>query len=178
MKRLSVILVIIFSLCIVYTGPVFAADLKVGFVDLKKAFEESLAGKQAKLEFADKAKVYQEELDKRKQKLEATRQEYEGQKIMLSEDARKNKERELRDQFRELQDLFKDNQESLRALDEQITKGILEEISKLVEKYSKDNGYDLVLEKTESAILFAQDSMEITAKIIELFNARHLKNKK
>jgi outer membrane protein len=178
MKRIILTSLALAFLLIFLPHHLMAADMKVGYVDFKQAFEESLAGVQAKLDFSEKAKVYQQELDGKRKEVDAFTNEYEGQKLLLSEDARKNKEKEIREKYKEFQTMYKENQEKLREYDEKTTKKILAEMHEVVGKLGTQEGYSLILEKTESMILYAPESMNITQKLIDMYNASYLEKKK
>ncbi len=175
MKRVTVIVSMIALLTVAFAMSATAEDLKIVYVDLKQAFEESLAGKSAKQKFNNEMQRKQSVLDQKKKALEGAQRDFESQKMMLSEEARKEKERELMEKLQELKYLYKDNQEELRSFDEKTTKGILSNLQEIVTQIAEKEGYTMVLEKTESAILFAPDSMDITEKVIKQYNTDYLK---
>ncbi len=43
-------------------------------------------------------------------------------------------------------------------------------MGKLIEQIGKEKGYDLILEKTESSVLYAKDGMDVTSELVKRYN--------
>lgn len=170
MKRfISIALVAIF----LAATPAFAADAKIGYVDLQKALNLSEAGKGAKEEIQSKVKEYETEVQKRQEELKRMKQELEKQAVLLSEEARSKKEREYQQELKDFQRFTKDIQDELKQKDADFTRRILEELFVIIKEIGQKEGYTMVLEKTESSILYADEKIDITGKVIKAYNAKH-----
>jgi len=90
--------------------------------------------------------------------------------MLLSAEARAAKERDYQQKVKDYQRLTKDIQEELQQTDADYTRKILEEIFKVVQQIGKQEGYTLVLEKTESSILYASDGIDMTDRVIQAFD--------
>ncbi|MCK4508857.1 MAG: OmpH family outer membrane protein, partial [Desulfuromonadales bacterium] len=66
----------------------------------------------------------------------------------------------------------KDIQETLQQTDADLTRKILESLLKVVQQVGKSEGYAMVLEKTESSIVYADESIDISDKVIKAFDAK------
>ena len=60
MKRC--IMAVILACCVAAT-PVFAADVRLGYIDMQRALNASDAGKEAKEQLAARVKKYQDEIN-------------------------------------------------------------------------------------------------------------------
>ena len=151
-------------------APVMAQAQKIGFVDLQKALNLSAAGKEAKEKIKAKVQGYDAEVQSRQEELKKLKDDLEKQAMLLSEDARNNKERDYQQKVKDYQRFTKDIQETLQQTDADLTRKILESLLKVVQDVGKKQGYTLVLEKTESSIVYADEKIDITDAVIESFD--------
>jgi len=168
MKKLVLLVALFMTFSLV---PAHAAEMKVGYVDLQKALNVSDAGKAAKEQIAKKVKEYEGQVDSRKQELQKSKEDLEKQALLLSDDARAAKERDYQQRLKDFQRFTKDIQEELQMRDADFTRKILEEIIKIVGKLGKDEKYTVILEKNESSLIYADASIDLTDRIIDLYNA-------
>ena len=91
MKR--AILAGIVAACVMSTS-VFAADLKIGYVDMQRALTGSEAGKEAKEQLAAKVKKYQDEINVKQEDLKKLKDELEKQGALLQDTVRAAKEKD------------------------------------------------------------------------------------
>jgi outer membrane protein len=176
MRKVAWLVVVILLL----TGTsVFAADtLKIGFVDLVKALNESESGKKAKadLEFLIKSK--QVAIDEKGKAIEKGKNDLEKQASVLSQDARKSKEEELERLIREYQRLVSDSQSEVKKKEGELTGDILKEIRTIVQKIGQDEAYTLILENAEGQILYSLKEIDLTDSVIKKHNESKAKSKK
>lgn len=168
MKRLIGLVLIMF---LASAGLALASETKIGFVDLQKALNLSVAGKAAKEKISTKVKEYETLVESRQNELKKLKEELEKKALLLSETARSDKERDYQQRLKDFQRFTKDIQEELQQQDADHTRRILEELFQVIQEVAKKESYTLVLEKTESSILFADDKIDLTAKIIEAYDA-------
>ncbi len=159
--------------------PIFAADtLKIGYVDLIRALNESESGKKAKadLEFLIKSK--QGPLDEKGKAIEKGKNDLEKQASVLSPEARKAKEEELEKLIREYQRLVSDSQAEVKKKEGDLTGDIIKDIRAVIQKIGQDEGYTLILESSEGQILYAAKEGNLTDSVIKKYNESSAKPKK
>ncbi|MDH3998682.1 MAG: OmpH family outer membrane protein [Desulfuromonadales bacterium] len=167
MKQIAVLVLVCLGLM---AGPVFAETQKIGYVDLQKAMNLSFAGKEAKEKIQAKVKTYEGEAQQRQEELQKLKEDLEKQAMLLSEEARSSKERDYQQKVKEYQRFTKDIQETLQQTDADLTRKILEALLTVVQGVGKDEGYAMILEKTESSLVYADDSIDITDLVIKAYN--------
>lgn len=150
--------------------PVFAADLKLGNVDMQKILLLSDAGKDAKEQLAVKAAKYEAEKNVKEEDLKKLKGELEKQSVLLSESARVAKEKEYQQRLKEYQRFLKDAQDDLQAKNDEYTNKIVDEIVKVVQDFGRKNGYTYIFVKNES-MLFMDDKVDLTDELLKQFNA-------
>lgn len=157
---------------VLVAAPALAADTKIGYVDLQKALNTSEAGKAAKERISKKVKEYEGTIDTRQKEIKKLKEELEKQAMLLSEDARGAKERDYQQKVKEFQRFTKDIQEELQQKDNEYTKQILEELFKVIKDVGEKEGYTMILEQSESSILYADEKVNLTDKVIKAFDAK------
>ena len=169
MKRLMLLAAVLMTLIAVPAA--MAADtMKLGYVDLQKALNMSSAGKAAKDKMKAKFKDYEADVQKKQEELKKLKEDLEKQAMLLSAEARATKERDYQQKVKDYQRLTKDIQEELQQTDADYTRKILEDIFKVVQQIGKQDGFTLILEKTESSILYANESIDLTERIIQTYD--------
>jgi len=149
-----------------------AAELKIGYVDLQKALNMSAAGKAAKDKIGQKVKEYEGTFQGKQKELKTLKDELEKQAMLLSEDARSTKEREYQQKLKDFQRMTKDAEDELKQQDADFTRGILEELLKVVKDLGKSEGYTVIFEPSESSLLFADESIDLTDKVIQAYDSK------
>ncbi|GAB4560746.1 MAG: OmpH family outer membrane protein [Geothermobacteraceae bacterium] len=168
MKKFMIVLAVVAAVCI--GGNAVAADLKVGYVDLQKVLNDSEAGRSAKENIGKKVKEYEIQVQARQKELQAAKEELEKQALLLSDEARAKKEREYQQKLKDLQRFTKDIRDDLQMRDADATKKILEQVLKVVREFGEKEGYTLILEKNESSLIYASESIDLTDTILKLYN--------
>jgi outer membrane protein len=163
---LLVILTLVFA-----AGSVSAAEVKIGYVDLQKAINASVEGKKAKEQISKKVQEYEGQVDQRKQELQTAKEKLEKEVLLLSDDARASRERDYQQKVKDFQRFTKDIQEELQLVDADLTKKILSGILKAAAQLGADEKFTAIFEKNESSLVYADPSIDLTERVIKLYNA-------
>jgi len=158
----------------VSAGTAFAAESKIGYIDMQRAINTSESGKEAKEQLAARLKKYQDEINVRQEDLKRMKEELEKQGMLLSESARSSKEKDYQQKLKEFQRFTKDAQDELQGKDEEFTRKILEAMEKIIQDFGKKNGFTFIFVKNES-MLFADDKADVTEEVLKQFNASRKK---
>ncbi|OGP86954.1 MAG: hypothetical protein A2Y95_04110 [Deltaproteobacteria bacterium RBG_13_65_10] len=150
------------------TAPAFAADLRVAYVDMEKAFSTSDAGKTAKAKFTRKLDDLTRRIEARETELKQLQDSLEKAAATLSDEARKDREIGYQSKYRDYQRLVKDSQDDLRREDAELTNRILKNLLEVVEQVGRSGNYTLVLEK--KSVLYAAQQIDITDQVVAAMN--------
>lgn len=148
------------------------AQTKIAYVDLQKALNQVNEGKSAKAKLKKDFDKKQKELDKKQDRVKKMKDELERGAMMLSDDAKRAKAMELQKSMYELQQLYLNLQGELSQAEAKATKKIFDKMGKILEKIGKEKGYDLILEKTESSVLYAKSGMDVTSELVKRYNSK------
>ena len=145
--------------------------VKVAYVDMQRALNESKAGKKALGELQKLMEERKSGLQKQKEALEKKKDELDKQGLLLNEDTRKSREMEIRTLERDYTRSLSDLKEEFGRRESEFTDGIRKDLLKVIEKIGKDGGYTLVLEKQYSAVLYAPTNIDLTEALIKRYDA-------
>lgn len=143
----------------------------VGFIDLQKALNLSDAGVKAKAEIGQQVKKYEAKVATEQEALKAMKKELDKQAVLLSDEARAKKEREFQQRAKEFQRFTKDIQEELQQKDADYTKRIIDEVLTIARKIGKEKGLAVILEKSESSLVYGDPAADLTDEVIKAYNA-------
>ena len=144
--------------------------VKIGFIDIQRAISESQAGKRAKQSFQGEVKRVETELLKEKQELERLKSDLDKKGPLLKEEERRNLETDLQRRYVNYQRTMQDQQQVLRQKEGQMTSDILKELEKIVDEVGKAEKFTLILERSQ--ILYSDQGIDITNRVIEVYNSR------
>ena len=148
-----------------------APAAKIGYVDLQTTLEKTKAGKLAKGKLEAEKQKKQAEIDKKQKDLQKAAEELDKQRGVLKPDVVHQRESELQQQFLQLQQQFAAFQQDLLKQEAKLTREIFKDASKIIESIAKRDGYTMILEKSESAVLWADKMFEITDEVNKRMDA-------
>lgn len=143
--------------------------MKIGYIDLQRALNESDAGKEAKATFNKRVEELQKVLDEKQNELKKLQDEMEKQKGLLTPEARAEKEKVYQQKLKDVQRFAKDSQEELQQKDAEMTKKILRDLRDIIKKIGNEEGYTIILERGDAFVLYAAEGVDITEKVIKAY---------
>lgn len=145
--------------------------VKIGFIDIQRAISDSNAGKRAKERFQAQVKKAEAELLKEKTELERLKADLDKKGPLMKEEERRNLEADLQRRYVNYQRTMTDQQQELRQKEGALTGDILKELEKIVNEIGKSDKFTLILERNQ--ILYSDQGIDVTNKVIELYNSRN-----
>lgn len=143
---------------------------RVVYVDLQEALNSADSGKKAKEVFKVEVDRIQKDLDKKQGELKAMKEELEKRALLLSEETRVKKEQEYQEKLKKFQRFYQDAQDELKSKDAQLTRNIIIDLRKVITKLGQEKGYAMILERTESNVLYAPKENDITSEVVKRLN--------
>jgi outer membrane protein len=152
-----------------------AKDVKIGFVDFQKVLEESSVFQGVSSELEKEIKSEEEIFSSKREALQKKGEELEKQKAILSKEKLTEREDQLRKEFRDLQNYANDKQAELQRKNAEMMKGVLDNLSDIVSEIGKDKGYTSILERSTGGVVYYDESMDITDKVVKEYDKRYKK---
>jgi len=153
-------------------GMAAAADIKVGYVDLQRALNESSAGKKAKEDFKGQVDRLETQLKGKKQELDKLKEDLERKGTVMRDEERRRLESEFENKRLDLKRRFEDSQAELQKKDQELTGKIIQDLQGIIKEVGDRDGYTLILELGSSPVLYYKKSSDITDEILGVYNGR------
>jgi outer membrane protein len=154
-----------------------AAELKIGYVNIQRAVGESKSGKAANEKFTVEAGRIRDDIMKEKESIESAAEMLQKQSAMLTEDVRRSKELDMGRRQRDFERMVEDQKAELQLKEAQLTGEILEQLIPIVRNYGKKHGFSIIFERSERVLLYADQSLDLTDKIIAILDSGAQKKK-
>jgi len=175
MKR-AVIMVV--ALLFMIASGAKAADLKIAYVDLNKALNESDEGKKAVKTLEEIVKVKKAAIDEQQQDLRKLEEELAKQESILNPDALKAKHDDFERLKRDFQRMIKDSEDEVEKKRADFMDRIVKEITATIRKTGEEEGYSVIFEKNEAGMIYSSGKLDLTDKIIKKYNEASKAEKK
>jgi outer membrane protein len=170
MKKVSIALMGIIIILLGVPHRALATDsLKIGYVDLSKAFDEYEKTKDSDRELEKKGDKKQSERDKTVAEIKRLKEGFE----LLSEQGKEDRQQLIDEKIRELQDFDREVRAELRRERDTMAREILKEIDKVIREYAEEKGYHLIL--NDRILLYGDPEFDITDEILKTLNSEYLK---
>jgi len=144
--------------------------VKIGFIDVQRVIAESQPGKRAKDRFQAQVKKAEADIQKERQELERIKADIDKKGPLLKEEERRNMEADFQKRSVNLQRTMGDYQQELRQKESEMMSEILKELESVVGEVGKADKFTLILERSQ--ILYSDQGIDITNKVIESYNSR------
>lgn len=144
--------------------------IKIGYIDIQKVISESQAGKRARDRFQAQVKKAEGDILKERQDIERLKSDLDKKGPLLKDEERRNIEIDLQKRSVNLQRSMSDHQQELQVKNNEMMSEILKELEKIVNEVGRAEKFTLILERSQ--ILYSDQGIDITSKVIETYNSR------
>lgn len=149
------------------------AELKLGYVDLQRALGEVFEGKDAKTRLKAELDKSRSGFESEKNKLRADSVVLEKQAAMMSEDVRAQKYQEMQKKVIDLTQREQQAQLDLAKKEQEELRKIFDKMDPIISAIAQREGLAMVLEKSDSGIVYALPSMDLTNELVRTYNEKY-----
>jgi len=164
-KIFAVLLVGLFAFGLIATE-VSAKELKVGYVDMQKIFNEYKKTKEAESDLESKGKVKTEERGKMVEGIRRLKDEIE----LLSDNNKEKKQSEIDGKIQQLQEFDRKARGELLQEREDVLREITNDINRVIQAYGKKHDYDMILNRDKRVLLYDKGDADITESVLRELN--------
>lgn len=167
----KVLLSLVVGIAVLFSGAICivnAAEMKVGFVDIDRAANDSEEGKKAIGGLKDYMASRQASITEKGKAIEKMKSDLEKQGSIISADAKKSKVEEMERSEREFQRTVADANQEVEKKRRELTEAVYKEVIEVVAKYGQTEKYTAIL--PVQSLLYAEKDLDITDIIIKKFN--------
>lgn len=164
---------LLLPLIVLLNDAVLAAEKPaIAYVDVRKVLLESKIGKKNKAEFEKMIKEKEGALNKEEEKLKAMQEAFQKDQLMMTDDQKKAKQKAFQEKADAYQKMVKDAKQEVGKKDNEYAAKSLGEIRGIIADLAREMKLSLVLEASESGLLYAEEGMDLTPKVIDKYDAK------
>lgn len=161
--------VIAVAALLMFPFPAAAADIaKIGVVDVQKILLTSSVGKLAKASMNKKAREMEANLNAQKEEIDKLKEELEREALVMSQEKREEREREIRIKINDIKSLKNRYEEELKAIEGKVVRRIQKDVDVIVQEMGKSEGYLLII--SNPVVMYAPAAIDLTDELIERYN--------
>ena len=146
------------------------SEIKIGYVDSNEIMNNFEEIRQVQVDLEKEQKRLEAEFNDLVYSLDSLKQDYERQRLLMSDTRRNEKETEIANKEKSIQkfqlDKFGPEGEIYRKQN-QLLKPVLGKIDEAIQKVGNERGYDFILDAVSGALLYALDSHNLTEDVME-----------
>jgi len=164
---------LIFGLALGLAAPAAAqepAPVKIGVLDLQGVMEHSLQGKRFQVEMERVTADKQQEITAREQRIQDLQREMEAGASVLSDQAKREKQDEAERLIIELRRFRDDAERELESRYRRMLADVEEKILPIINAFGKENDYTMILARMQSGLVYAAESVDVTAEVVRRFD--------
>ena len=156
-------------LAIIFSG--FAlSEVKIGYVDSNEIMKNLEEVRQAQIDLEKEGRKLETEGMKLVSKLDSLKQDYERQRLLMSDVRRKEKEQEMVQMEQSIQQFQLEKfgpEGEIYRLQVDKMKPITTKINNAINIVGKEQGYDIILDALSGAIVYALPQHDLTEAVLE-----------
>ena len=146
------------------------ADVKIGYVDSNEIMNNFDEVRQVQADLEKEQRRLESEFNELVFGLDSLKQDYDRQRLLMSDTRRNEKENELANKEKSVQKFQLDKfgpEGEIYKIQNQLLKPVLAKIDDAIQKVGSERGYDFILDAMSGALLYALDSHNLTEDVMD-----------
>ena len=146
------------------------ADIKIGYIDSNEIMTKFEEVRQVQVDLEKEQRRLQAEMESRIMQLDSLKQEYDRQRLLMSDSRRQEKEQDIVRSEQEVQRFQMDKfgpEGEIYQTQNQLLKPILAKIDEAIQSVGKKQQYDYIFDAVGGAIVYALDANNLTEDVLE-----------
>ena len=148
------------------------SQTKIGVINVQVAITSTAEGKQAAAELQSQFAPRQSELDKMRKQIDERQTRLRTGQTTLSDEEQARLAREGDQMTRAYQRKQQESQDDFNGAQQELVTRIGSKMVEVLDKYSKENGYAIVLDTSsqQTTVIYAANQIDVTQEIIRLYD--------
>ncbi len=156
-----------------FTGLAAAADKPaIGYVNLHSVLLESKVGKRNKAELDKLIKAKEGTLAAEQSKLQAMQQAFQKDQLLMTDAQKQEKQKDFQDKAEAYQNMVNEAKQAVNKKDNEFANKSLTDIKSVIAALAKEMKLSIIFDANELSVLYAEDGMDLTQKVIERYDAK------
>jgi outer membrane protein len=156
-----------------FAGSGAAQDIKLGYIDSERIFNEYKAVGEAQQQFDRDVEAWKKEAEQTERELQAMQEELESQRLLLSEKALQEKEAALQTMASEYERFIQSvwgPTGKIAQRNAELTRPIMEKVRQVVDKLAAEQGFSLIFDAADGNIVYGEKSLDLTDQVLTELN--------
>lgn len=154
-------------------GPAAAAEsVRIAVVNQQRALASSNEGRAAEKALKSLMQKKRTELEPLEQELKRQQEEFESQKYVLSRSALEERKLDLLKRQRDLERSMREAEDDLEIENRRLMQPLVKRIEQALSEIGKEKDFTVILETKSTAVLYAEESIDITDLVIQKLNEK------
>ena len=154
-------------------GPAAAAEsVRIAVVNQQRALASSNEGRAAEKALKSLMQKKRTELEPLEQELKRQQEEFESQKYVLSRSALEERKLDLLKRQRDLERSMREAEDDLEIENRRLMQPLVKRIEQALSEIGKEKDFTVILETKSTAVLYAEESIDITDLVIKKLNKK------
>jgi outer membrane protein len=147
-----------------------AAQSKVAVIDVQRVVTESDPGKQVMQKLRTLSDAKAQEGQALQQTLATLQDQFNKQRFTVSEQRQAEMSKEIEDKQIAIKRFQDDAQRELQDAQRRELGGLEERILPIINQVGQEEGYTLIFNKFQSGLVYADEAVDVTDRVITMFN--------
>jgi outer membrane protein len=147
------------------------SNLKIGYIDSQAILNQDPAAREAQQQFEASLAGYQAEVQQLGEELQQLIDAYEQQQAMLSEEAKANREEEIRLKQTQYQQRISELEQQAALRQAELVEPVMERITAIIEEIRGEGSYSMIFDVAAQGIIAADPALDLTPEVVRRLQA-------
>jgi outer membrane protein len=170
MRVMKVFLPVLLGLLLVSTAEA-QTTVRIGYIDSQAILDQDPSAQAAQQQFEASMATYQAEVRQMGEELQRLIDQYEQQQAMLSEEAKANREEEIRLRQGEYQQRIGELEQQASVRQAELVEPVMERITAVIEDIRAEGSYSMIFDVAAQGIISADPALDLTAEVVRRLQA-------
>lgn len=139
---------------------------KIAYIDSRRLIAEAPGAKEAQESFERDMNRYRAELQQLEDSIKSLLSEYEQKQVLLSPEAKRQKEEEIRQKQRAYQERAGELENEAARRQSELVEPIMDRIQQVLTQLQKEGGYAMIFDAAAGALVAADTTLDITNEVL------------
>jgi len=147
------------------------ANLKIGYIDSQAILDQDPSARTAQQQFEASLATYQAEVQQLGEDLQLLIDQYEQQQAMLSDEAKANREEQIRLKQAQYQQRITELEQQAGVRQAELVEPVMERITAVIEEIRAEGNYSMIFDVAAQGIISADPALDLTAEVVRRLQA-------
>ena len=145
--------------------------VKIGYIDSQAILDQDPSAQTAQEQFEASLATYQAEVQQMGEDLQLLIEQYEQQQAMLSDEAKANREEEIRIKQTQYQQRITELEQQAGARQAELVEPVMQRITAVIEDIRAEGSYSMIFDVAAQGIISADPALDLTAEVVRRLQA-------